>query len=448
MTRQFALGTRTSPATPRLAGALGVSFGASVAILLLNVVTGVILARSLGPHDRGELAVVILWPTALAALGGIGLADATTYHAARRLIPSGSLAGTALALALAQGLAVVAVGIGVLPLVMHHYDATTLRTAFAFLAYAPVSMVALAAMSVLNGRRRFTTFQTLRLLTFALITAPVVALAATGSLNVRRAVATYLVANVVIALIAIVLVCIECDEPLAVDRKTLRSLLSFGIRSHAGSVSSLLNERLDQLLVSAFLAPIQLGLYVVAVTITSATSLFGGAVAPVASVQVAHLGVTKASATARNLVSLATWTSLSITLPMVVFARPLIGVFFGHEFESVTRVAQLLLVAAVFLSTNRALTATLNGLGRPLDAAIAEAAAVGCTLVLLATLLPTIGLVGAGIASLVAYGCSTLWMAFRTATTLRIPVHHLFVPASRDRFYARWVSRPASGAAS
>src|SRR3990172_9028420 len=57
---------------------------ANGAILLLGVLSGVLAARLLGPETRGELTVIILWPSAVVyILGSLGLHDATTYFAAR-----------------------------------------------------------------------------------------------------------------------------------------------------------------------------------------------------------------------------------------------------------------------------------------------------------------------------------------------------------------------------
>jgi O-antigen/teichoic acid export membrane protein len=47
------------------------------------VVTGVVAARTLGPTDRGYLALVVLVPTVLVLAGNIGLPLATTYFMAK-----------------------------------------------------------------------------------------------------------------------------------------------------------------------------------------------------------------------------------------------------------------------------------------------------------------------------------------------------------------------------
>lgn len=429
-----------------LRSALRFSVGASFAIQLLNVGTGVMLARALGPHGRGELVTVLLWPSVLAAFGGLGLVEATTYHVARRTVRPGALVGTVLVLALCQGIAVVGLGAVVLHFVLHNYNRETARAAYLFLAFAPLSMVALASMSILNGFRRYSAYQMFRVLTVVLIAVPIAGLTARGSLTVGRAVAAYVAANLIVAVAATVSARRACSDALAFERTSARDILSFGIRSHAGSVSSLLNERLDLMLISVFLAPVQLGLYAIAVTVTSVTSLVGASVSPIAAAQIAHLGKTEARATARRLVSFTFWASAALTLPIAVFAAPLINLFFGHAFASVARVAQLLLVAAIFLGTNRTLTAVLNGLGRPLDAAAAEGLALVSTIGLLAMLLPTIGLTGAGIASIVAYGLSGIWMLLRVSRALGVQPHALLIPPVGDGLRALTIRRSAVGA--
>jgi len=102
--------------------------------------------------------------------------------------------------------------------------------------------------------------------------------------------------------------------------------------------------------------------------------------------------------------------------------------FRSESFETVANVARVLLVAAVFLSVNRTLEASLQGAARPLDAGIAEFIALAATVVGLVTLLPTLGLLGAALTSLLAYGVSSVWMSRRLATALESSMGDLVTP--------------------
>ena len=191
----------------------------------------------------------------------------------------------------------------------------------------------------------------------------------------------------------------------------------------------MLNERLDQLVISAVLAPARLGLYVVAVTLTSLISLVGSSVALVALPVLARLrSAPKQLAPARRLIVLTLGLSTLVAVPMIVLTPQLLDFFFGQSFRAATSPTRILLVAAVLLSTSRALGAILKALGRPLQAGLADGIALGVTVVALAALLPLFGLVGAAVASLLAYGVSLTWMIDRTARALSVRPWRLFLP--------------------
>jgi O-antigen/teichoic acid export membrane protein len=135
--------------------------------------------------------------------------------------------------------------------------------------------------------------------------------------------------------------------------------------------------------------------------------------------------------------------SAAASIPVIALAPQLITLFFGHAYAAGANVARVLLVAAIALSTNRALESVLRGVGRPLDAGIAEFVALGATAVALAALLPTLGLVGAAWASLLAYAVSSAYMLQRTTRLLGIgPVamltpDHEVVALVRERLRRR-----------
>src|SRR4051794_13152716 len=110
-------------------GAIGASFATSAAIQAINVLTGVALARTLGPHGRGELVALILWPSILAAFGSLGLSEAVTYHCARARENAGVVTGTAIALGLAQSFVLGGIGTLVVSLLGHYRAGFAVHTA-------------------------------------------------------------------------------------------------------------------------------------------------------------------------------------------------------------------------------------------------------------------------------------------------------------------------------
>jgi O-antigen/teichoic acid export membrane protein len=409
------------------------SLATSVAIQGFNVLTGVVLARALGPAGRGELAAVLLWPSILAAVGSLGVAEAATYETASGSSPAEAVYGGSLTIAGVQSLALIAIGAVVIPIV-HGHDREIARSTYLFLLFIPLNLLTLYAAGILNGLHRFAAYQALRLMVFALMAGGLVLLAVQQVLTVRAALMVYLIANAVTAVVALLLLRRQAASSLTFKYETVRRLLRFGLRSHTTNVASLLNERLDQLVISVFLAPAKLGLYVIAVTLTSATMIIGNATGMVILPMVASLEDPAERITvASRYVGWVLVGAACVAVPMVAFTPLLIRVFFGYDFLGATTVTRVLLVATVLLSANRVIGALLKAVGRPLDAGVAELLSLGMTVGGLALLLPRLELLGAGLTSLMAYGVTTAWMTLKAARALDVPPTVLLVPGGRGR---------------
>lgn len=400
-------------------GPLRSSFTGSIVVQVANVATGLVLARSLGPHDRGVLAAVMIWPALVAMLAGMGVADAVAYSVARKRERLGVVTGTALVIGLAQAAAACLVAVAVILVALDDLSSGDRRAAYLYLALVPLNILALYLMAVLNGLQRFVSFQVIRASGVFVTLVCLAGLAAAGMVSVQTAVASYIAANVVALVLAGARLRLVVSEPLAVSKRISRSLLGYGLRSHVGSVAGFLNTRLDQLVISVVLAPAKLGLYAVSVTLTSITTLVGSSVANVGLPALAHISDEgRRRRAARDLVALTFLISVVVSVPLVIFMPALVALLFGPSWSGAVGPARVLLLGAVLLSTSQALGAVLRAIGRPLDAAYAELVAVPVSAIGLAFLLPTAGLVGAGLASAIAYGVAATWMARRAAGVL------------------------------
>jgi O-antigen/teichoic acid export membrane protein len=417
-------------ARPRLAHPLRASFATSAVGQGLTAGAAIVLARVLGAEARGALAAIVLWPMVLVVVGSLGMGEAMTYHAARGTRPTRALVGTGIAIALAEAAVLGAIAAVVLPFALHSFDPHVRVLAYVYAATIPLSLVAAYLTNVLQGLNRFTAFQVLRVLQLIAAAGGFAALAVVGQLSLTSAMTAYFVAQGVTVLAALLLLRRELAAGLRFEAKLARRLLSYGIRSHASSVASLLNERLDQVVISLVLAPTQLGLYVVAVTTTAATGLVGASVAMIATPVIARTDDSdERAAKAARYTKLTLVVSAATAVPLLVAVPRVIQFCFGHEFLGAGHVARLLLLASIVYGASRVLGGTLRALGRPLDAAACDSLALVVTLVGLAALLPTIGILGAGVASLAAYGTALVAMLRRTSKALGVPVSFLLLPA-------------------
>lgn len=405
------------------------SFATTGAIQVMQAAMGVLLARKLGPDHRGELAAIVLWPTLLATIGSLGMYAAVTYESARsaRL---GQIVGTTLAIVAAESVVLVGIGLLVIPLALNQQDAAVVHDARIFLvAYIPFNLIGISMISTLNGIHRFGWFQGLRLVQIVVLVGSLVVLAVSGNLRVGTATAAYAAGFGVMTVIATARILYEVRGRLGADRGTARSLLGFGLKSQLSTSLWSVNERADQLVISVFFSPVSLGLYVVAVTMTALTTLIGFSTALVALPIVARLSDPgERRRTARLLVAAVLFVSTAITVPIFIAEPALIRLLFGADFAGAADVGRILLVASIAFSLNRVLEALLQGMGHPLESSVGEGIALALTAAGLAILLPTVGIIGAGITSLVAYSASAFFLSRRAARAFDLTVAELFRP--------------------
>jgi len=92
-------------------------------ILGINVVTGIITARTLGPTGRGEQAAMILWSGFLASTMTLGLPSSLVYNLKRYPEEKSQLLCAALFLSSGLGLAASVIGIVFMPQWLAQYSA-------------------------------------------------------------------------------------------------------------------------------------------------------------------------------------------------------------------------------------------------------------------------------------------------------------------------------------
>lgn len=408
------------------------SFATTGVIQLLQAVIGVLLARILGPEDRGELAAVILWPTLLTTIGSLGLAQSVTYFAARSRSLE-ALVGTTLVLVAIDSVALIAIGLAIIPLVLSGHESNVIDITRMFLIFfVPFNLIAVSMNSILNGMHRFFWFQLIRFLLIFVTLVVLAAMAFVDSLSIGYAAIGYLAGFLVTGIMASAVVLRSTNGRLRVERGVIRELLTYGLKAQFSTSLWSLNERADQLVISAFLSATSLGIYVVAVTLTSLTTLVGFSFALVALPLIAKLETdTEKRKVARLVASGTLLAGFVVSVPIFIAEPFLINLLFGAEFADAAGVGRVLLVGGIVFALSRALESILQALGRPLESSVGEGLALAVTAGGLAALLPLIGIMGAGITSLVAYSVSALYLLFRIRKVLDVPVLWLLLPPRR-----------------
>jgi O-antigen/teichoic acid export membrane protein len=388
--------------------ALAVATG--LAIQAVIIITGTLVARMLGPDGRGYLAALILWPWAITLFGNLGVPSAITYCIARDPSSSRAVARWGLGLALPQALVLTALQ-ALWLLVILDGDPAQVRTAgWLTLALVPALLAQQYGLGLLQGHLRLRLFNGLRFLPWALYALGVAALFAVGEDAIVPIIAVLLAAFWVSGTACLVsgLRFSRGEKAPSVDR---RFLVSFGLRGLGTSFSAVNVFRPDQVVLALFLAPADLGLYVVGLAFTNLPYFIAKSVGLITFPWVASR--TEQADARRTMWSL-TWLTTGIAAVLVAglaaVAHWLVPLFFGNDFSDAVTVTYIVLPGMIFLSARRVLAEGLKGRGYPLAGTLGELLSLAWVAVALAVLVPLWDIYGAAIALSSSYVVSLVFL--------------------------------------
>jgi O-antigen/teichoic acid export membrane protein len=382
---------------PLIVRTLLTSFG----IAGLGLLNSILLSRWLGAGGRGEVAAAILWPTLLVYLSSMGLISAILYFAALPDSKPRAIFANGLWLGLAQGAIAVLVGFVALPWLLRSQGGSVVGAARLFLIVVPISLITQYVVSILQGRMRITAFNWLRVILPAGYLSGTVLLIVFGGLTLSSIIYLHLSLQL-IALFAALFSLWKAGVHfgLRVDGLLAKQMLKYGAKIHVGSIFGLANSSLDQALLAAFLPSRYLGLYVAAVGAAGVAQVFSRAVQMVSIPSITQReSVGERTAVLQSvfrrywILSLPVGAALAAILP---FAMPIV---FGPEFKEAIWAAEILVIGSLLIGARDVLSGGANALGDPWLGSKAQLWAIGATVILLVTLLPVLGIVGAAIAS-------------------------------------------------
>jgi len=377
------------------AAAIGQGFLANGLLLLLNVVTGVITARALGPEGRGEVAALVAVPAFVCYLAPLGLASAVVFESKSGRSTPDAISATTLLLATVLGvLAAVVAAIGT-PLVLATHQPTLVITAVWLSAFALSGMLATLGMAALQGSEQFGACNVVRVtqpvLTLLLLTLFIVG---PGLTPLQAALITFgagfpgLIWN-------LWLIRPKAQVSPQAIRNAVGNLYRYALRASSGELLSGLAGQLDKVVVVALYAPREVGLFTVAISLSRIVL-----VAPQAVTQV--LLARTAGRTSEEIITTVTRTA-AVTLAMVtcgavllwVAGPGLLSLLYSKEFAAGAVLLQLLLIEACLTAMHQVLSQPFLAMNHPGALGVQQAAGVATSVALLFLLSGPLGIMGA-----------------------------------------------------
>jgi O-antigen/teichoic acid export membrane protein len=408
------------------------SFLTNIGLNGLTVLTGIMLARLLGPEKRGELAAIQAMPMIVASFGQLGLNEAVVYFGGRNREQAGRFAVSAASLILLAGIPIVLASALLVPWVLREQDPAIVFASQIFMALLFVNAIDGTAISTVRAHHRIPLWNALRSGPRVLWLLVVAAFFALGTTEPVRIALVYLALYFGLSLAMIYAVRGYLRGQWLPQASLWPRLLRFGLPVAAGVAPRLLNQRIDQLIIAAILPPRELGLYAVAVAWTGLGQLPAATIQAVSFSKISGMRELEVQLRfIRGAVGAVAVSTLAVAAALAVATPLAIRWAFGPDFRDATPLAWILLLAVVLRSVAWMLQIGMQGIGQPTVGMYSQWSGLVLLVPTALALLPRFGAVGAAWALVVAAGASLLVASLLSCRAVRRA--RLAEAGSRDR---------------
>jgi len=380
------------------------TFLTRILLIGIGLITSVIVARTLGPEGRGLYAVAATIAAIGMQFGNLGLHASNTYYVAQRpeLLPS--LMGNALVASFGAGsLGSIAV-LGILskwPNLVQIYGPLLILA----LASIPFGLAYLLFQNLLIGIQDIRSFNRIevgnRLLALALMAGVI-------SLDIGN-VETLFSMNLFALLFSFVWSFRELKcrflSSLSVSFSLFKTHIRYGLKAYLAALFAFFVLRADLLIIQYMLGAEQVGFYSIAVSTADLIYLLPTVIGTILFPKLSSMRNDEERwAYTRRVIWRTGGSMILISFPIIFFSKPLIHFLYGKDFIPAVPALIWLMPGIVMLSMNTIFMNYFASTGMPWITVYSPAFAALLNIGLNIQFLPVFGIVGASLASDIAYG--------------------------------------------
>jgi len=382
---------------------VGETFVARVAMVVIGLATSVLVARALGPEGRGLVAAAGALTAVGVQFGNLGLHAANTYYVARdrsllpMLIGNSLVIGAVAGGVLAFGVAVVAVAWpGTIPV-----RGTLLTLA---LVGIPVGIALLLLENLLLGIHEVRAYNIIEVGTRVFAVAAIVGLFMADAMTPELIVALTPFAAVLGIALALRRLRRHVGDQVRPSLSLIGGHASYGFKAYLAALFSFLVLRFDLLMVEDILGSAQTGYYSIATSMADMVYMLPVVIGTILFPKLSAMSSRVQKWRAARKVALGTFgIMVGLVGVAMLLAGPIVRLLYGEAFEPAIPAFMLLMPGIVALGTNVVLMNYFASTGMPWVTFVSPLAAVAANVGLNLVLIPSRGIEGAAIASVVAY---------------------------------------------
>jgi O-antigen/teichoic acid export membrane protein len=400
---------------------------ASVTVQALNIVSGILIARTLGPSGRGSLTAIIMWPQFLAYGLSLGVPVASVYWLKRKPEEASNLAGASFSLSVILGALAAIVGFFVIPHSLHTYPHEQIRFAQELVIVTPLALLAVTIIAFVQAANAFKLFNLFRFLSPVSVLAVLLIEKFTNHLNSKTAAIAYLL-SATPATIWIAAWVWKHYKPRfgkVVDASKL--LLGYGVRAWGGDLLGTIASQIDRILIVGMLNPETMGLYVVAQSAAGVLGVLPAAVSPITLPKSSGMGSEDIMELTGRAVRMTLFVMIIASLPLWFAGGLLLKLVYGAKFVKSAAILPFLVVEAILDGMTAVLSQAFLASNLPGTVTLLQGAGLLTSIPLLYWAIPRYGAPGAALALTIATGIRFLFVVLNFPFRLKVSPPNMII---------------------
>jgi O-antigen/teichoic acid export membrane protein len=369
-------------------------------IIFVNVATGTITARILGPSGRGEQAAMTIWPQFFAYSLSLGLPSALLYTLKKYPTERSKSFSAAVVMGAVLSAFAAVIGVFTIPMLLKKYSPDIVHLSQGLMLAVPIVMFTEILRAAMEASDEFAIANKIRYIPPLSTLVMLVGLALSGKLTPFTAVLSYWLPGV-----PILIWMIACARRFFVIRlervrRSTKRLLHYGLRAYGIDLITTLSGQIQQVLAVSLLVPASMGLYAIAFSLCQllyvVQSSFVTVLFPKAAARPTEEVVQMTGRAAR----IGGFLAVLMAAFMMLFAPLVLNILYGKEYLAAIPVFRILAIETVLGGTAVILSQAFMALDRPGIVTIIQSSGLALGIPLILWLTPIFGLSGLGLALL------------------------------------------------
>ncbi len=398
--------------------------------MIINIVTGIITARSMGATGRGEQAALLMLPQLLAYCLTLGLPTSITFNIKKNPNLSRSLVTFTLIFAFGLGVVATLIGILIIPFLFEGYAGRVIVSAQYLMIFSITYLIGIVLTGILKARDNFKLFNRWRYIEPIIILMSLLILYFSNNISPLTAALSYILPSLPMFLIIFIYILREYRVSFNNFVDSSKRVTSYGIRSYGIDLVTNLSGKLDQVLIAAFLNSTAIGLYVISLSLSKMIGIIHNSIVTVLFPRMLTMDKKQMIDTTLVITRITLVAILIIDIILFFLSPFVIELLYGPSFKQADIILKFLIFEVLFSGCAVILSQPFMSLNKPGAITTLQVLSMIINLLLLWLLVPKYGLLGAGIATLLSSILKFLTVVICYPVILKTPLPRFYMNKS------------------